>query len=337
MSIPHNRPTTSELRRDPILRRWVIIAPERVGDLVSRRAAPGTPSAECPFCPGAEAANPIEIARVPAAGAWAIRVMPDRHPLLRIEGGLDQRAVGMFDTMNAVGAHELVVDTPDHGRTWADFEPAHMTSLLAVYRDRLGDLRRDTRFRFVLVLMNQGAAWSRYSHAHSHIVATPFAPRRIEEELGGTAEYHRRKERCAFCDQLAEERHARMRLVAEHRGFLAFAPYASQHPYETWVVPSLHASDFGTVGDDALEALATLLVDVVGRLRRALGDPPYSVALHTGPLDGRHHADYHWHWEIMPLVGQELGMEWATGIVANPIPPETAADVLRRAGTPVEA
>jgi UDPglucose--hexose-1-phosphate uridylyltransferase len=331
MSPTYTRPTASELRRDPILRRWVIIAPERVGDLVPRRTGPAGPADACPFCPGAEAANPIEIARVPATGPWTIRVTPDRHPLLRIEGGLDQRAVGMFDAMNAVGAHELVVDTADHTRTWADFAPAEMAGLLGVYRDRLRDLRRDTRFRFTLVLMNQGAAWSRFSHAHSHIVATPFAPRRIEEELGGASEYHRRKERCAFCDQLAEERDARTRIVAEHAGIVAFAPFASQHPYETWIVPSLHAADFTAAGDDALLALATLVVDVLGRLRRALDDPPYSVALHTGPLDGRHHADYHWHWEIVPLVGQELGMEWATGIVSNSVPPETAADALRRA------
>jgi galactose-1-phosphate uridylyltransferase len=178
----------------------------------------------------------------------------------------------MFDAMNFVGAHELVVDAADHARTWADFTPGEMARLLGVYRDRLRDLRRDTRFRFALVLMNHGAAWSRYSHAHSHIVATPFAPRRIEEELGGAVEYHRRKERCAFCDQLAEERHAATRIVAEQAGMGALAPFASQHPYETWIVPSHHAADFGTASDDALAALGTLVVDVLGRLRRALDD-----------------------------------------------------------------
>jgi UDPglucose--hexose-1-phosphate uridylyltransferase len=328
----HDRPTTSELRRDPILRRWVIIAPERTGDLLHRHGAVEPISeAECPFCPGAEAANPVEIARVSTGTGWTIRVTPDRHPLLRIEGGLDQRAVGMADCMNAVGAHELVVDTADHARTWADFTPAHMARLLAVYRDRLRDLRRDARFRFALVLMNRGAAWSRYSHAHSHVVATPFAPKRIEEELAGCEAYYRRKERCAFCDQLAEERDLHTRIITEQPGFTAFAPYASQHPYETWLVPSRHGPDFWTTPDEALGALATLLVDVTGRLRRALDDPPFSVALHAGPLDGSHAADYHWHWEIVPLVGQELGMEWATGIVSNPVPPEAAADLLRRA------
>lgn len=329
-----DRPTVSELRRDPIHRRWVIVAPERTSDLARRRPDPAepVPASECPFCPGAEAANPVEIARADDAGGWAIRVTPDRHPLLRIEGRLDQRAAGMCDFMNAVGAHELVVDTADHARTWADFRPAHMARLLGVYRDRVRDLRRDPRFRFVLVLMNRGAAWSRYTHAHSHVIATPFAPQRIEEELAGAAAYHRRKERCAFCDLVAEDLHQRTRVVGERRGFVALAPYASQHAYETWLLPTDHGADYGAVADDALLELGSLFVDVLGRLRRALEDPPYSVALHLGPLDGSHQADYHWHWEIIPLVGQELGMEWATGIVSNPVPPEAAADTLRRAG-----
>jgi UDPglucose--hexose-1-phosphate uridylyltransferase len=311
----------------------VIVAPERTGDLVHGPAevAETVPREQCPFCPGAEAANPVEIARAADGAGWGVRVTPDRHPLLRIEGGLDQRAVGMFDYMNAVGAHELVVDTADHASSWADFGPAHMTRLLAVYRDRVRDLARDTRFRYAVILMNRGAAWSRFSHAHSHVVATPFAPKRIEEELAGAEAYHRRKERCAFCDQLAEELHLGTRVILESPGFVAFAPYASQHPYETWVLPSIHSPDFGSATDEALGSLATLLIDLTGRLRRALDDPPYSVALHGGPLDGSHAADYHWHWEIVPLVAQELGMEWATGIVSNPVPPETAADALRRA------
>src|SRR5258706_3523080 len=301
MRTVHDRPTASELRRDPILRRWVIVAPERTGDLVRRRGGPveHVSRAECPFCPGAEAANPVEIARAAAGDAWAIGVTPDRHPLLRIEGGLDQRAAGMFDCMNAVGAHELVVDTADHAHSWADFAPEHMARLLGVYRDRLRDLRRDTRFRFALVLMNRGAAWSRYSHAHSHVIPTPFAPKRAEEDLAGCDAYHRRKERCAFCDQLAEEVHLRTRVIAERPGFVAFAPYASQHPYETWVMPAHHSPDFGAATDEALSALAGLLVDVTGRLRCVLDDPPYSVAPHAGPLAGRHPADYHCYCEIV--------------------------------------
>src|SRR5262249_20700003 len=139
------------------------------------------------------------------------------------------------------------------------------------------------------------------------------------------------KERCAFCDALADERDAHTRIFADRDGFVAIAPFASQHPYETWIVPATHAADFGTTADDALPSLAQLLIEVLRALRVALDDPPHPLPPHPGPRDGTDQAAFHWHWEIVPLVGQELGMEWATGIFSTPVPPETAADALRRA------
>jgi len=183
------------------------MAPERAGDVQSRRTepAPSDRSGPCPFCPGQEHLNPAEIATASAGDGWEIRVTPDKRPLLRIEGDPERRGAGMFDEMNAIGAHELVADTRAHDVTWADFSTAHMVRLLEMYRARVADLRRDRRFRHVFVLKNHGAAWSRYAHAHSHVIATPFTPKRLEEELAGAREYHRMRERCVFCDQLTEE------------------------------------------------------------------------------------------------------------------------------------
>jgi UDPglucose--hexose-1-phosphate uridylyltransferase len=322
----------SELRRDPILRRWVIVAPERGADLVARR--PGPPPDErgpCPFCPGNEAMNPEEIAADRDGGRWWVRVTPDKHPLLHIEGDLERRGVGMFDLMNAIGAHELVSDTPEHTRAWADFSPEEMARLLAMYQSRLADLRRDRRFRHVVVLKNHGAVWSRFRHAHSHVMATPFTPKRVEEKLAGAREYHRMRERCAFCDLLAEELRLGLRVVARNERFAAFAPFASAHPYEMWLLPLQHAADFASGAGPGGLPLATLLVDALARLRAALDDPPYSVVLHAGPLDGADQAEFHWHWEIVPHLGHEIGMEWATGIFSNPVPPEEAARRLREA------
>jgi UDPglucose--hexose-1-phosphate uridylyltransferase len=322
----------SELRRDPILRRWVIVAPERGAELAARRSEP-TPgeTGPCPFCPGNEGMNPEEIAAEQDGGRWLVRVTPDKQPLLHIEGDLERRGVGMFDLMNAIGAHELVSDTPEHTRAWADFAPEQMARLLAMYQSRLADLRRDRRFRHVVIMKNHGAVWSRYVHAHSHVVATPFTPKRVEEELVGAREYHRMRERCAFCDLLAEELRAGTRVVARDDTFALFAPFASAHPYEMWLLPLRHTADFGSVTDRGTLPLAALLVDALARLRTALDDPPYSVALHAAPLDGSDQAEFHWHWEIVPHLGHEIGMEWATGIFSNPMPPEDAARRLRDA------
>jgi UDPglucose--hexose-1-phosphate uridylyltransferase len=320
----------SELRRDPILRRWVIVAPERGGEVAPRRVEPA-PDGEgpCPFCPGSEHLNPKEIAAERHEDGWAVRVTPDKHPLLRVEGDLGRRGAGMFDLMNAIGAHEVVSDTPEHARSWAEFSAAHMTRLLRTYRGRIADLRRDRRLRHAIVLKNHGAVWSRYSHAHSHVIATPFAPKRLEEELAGAREYHRMRERCVFCDQLSEELAAGTRVVARNTHFATFAPFASEYPWETWIAPVRHQADFSALPDEELVSLAELLVDALARLRAALADPPYSVVLHAGPLDGADQAEFHWHWEIVPHLGHELGMEWATGILSNPVPPEEAAAKMR--------
>lgn len=265
------------------------------------------------------------------AGEWRVRVTPDKHPLLRIEGQLAPRGAGMFDLMNAVGAHELVTDTPEHAQTWSDLPPTQMVRLLQTYRDRLRDLRRDPRFRYVSVLKNRGAVWSRYPHSHSHVIATPFTPRRIEEELGGAREYFRHKERCAFCDQLVETLGGTERVIARRGELVSFTPFASAYPYETWISAVAHQADFGAVDDETLVPLAELLVDTLARLGKACDDPAYSVALHAGALDGSDGAEFHWHWEIVPHLGHELGMEWATGIFSNPVAPEDAARRLRDA------
>jgi UDPglucose--hexose-1-phosphate uridylyltransferase len=275
--------------------------------------------------------NPDEIAAVSDGSGWRVRVTPDKRPILRIEGELARRGAGMFDRMNAIGAHELVTDTPQHTSTWADFDLSQMVTLLGMYRARTLDLRRDARFRHVLVLKNHGAVWSRYQHAHSHVIATPFTPKRLEEELAGARDYYRMKERCVFCDQISEELSAGTRVVARNDLFVTFAPFASEHPYETWITPVQHTADFGALGDRALPPLAELVVDAMARLRTALGNPPYSVALHAAPLSGGDQAEFHWHLEVVPQLGHELGMEWATGIFSNPVPPEDAAEQLRAA------
>src|SRR5262249_39613016 len=162
-----------------------------------------------------------------------------------------------------IGAHELVTDTPAHTLTWAEFPAAQMARLLETYRARTNDLRRDSRFRFVLVLKNHGAVWSRYQHAHSHLIATPFTPKRIEEELGWAREYYRMKERCVFCDQLADEMRAGTRVIGRNSEFVTFAPFASEHPYEMWITPIEHNADFGTLPDQSVLPLAELLVDAL--------------------------------------------------------------------------
>jgi UDPglucose--hexose-1-phosphate uridylyltransferase len=327
----------SELRRDPLLRRWTIIAPERRVDLITRRLLRPSAMEEkpCPFCPGSEHINPQEIHVVrtePSAQnpqGWAVRITPDRKPLLRIEGTVERRGMGLFDLMSATGAHELVIDTPEHDAHWADFDQAQMERLLGSYLVRYNDLRNDRRFRHVVIMKNYGAPWSRYPHQHSHIVAMPFTPRRIDDEFAGAKEYYRLKERCVFCDTVREEESRRSRVIAANDDFVVFAPFASGFPFETWIIPRRHMPDFGGMAERTVPALAAVFQETMAKLRTTLYDPHFSLALHSGPLNGENAEEFHWHWELIPHLSGELGTEWATGVYFNPIAPEDAAACLR--------
>lgn len=329
----------SDLRRDPLLRRWVMIAPERRGDLSLGPARPSRAADEvCPFCPGNEHLNPQELYVIRGERSatnpqgWLVRVTPDHKPLFRVEGPLQRKGIGPFDLMTGIGAHELVADTPDHQAHWADLDRAQMERLLRAYVDRFNDLRRDRRLRHAVVMKNHAAPWSRYPHQHSHVVAMAFAPRRLEDELAGAREHYTLKERCVFCDILRDEEHRRDRVVCINAEFTAVVPFASGYPFETWILPRRHAADFGTAGERTLGELAALLLDTVSRLRSTLRNPQYSLAIHSGPLHGDDAALFHWHLELVPHLGSEIGMEWATGVFCNPVPPEEAAAALR-AGT----
>lgn len=328
----------SELRREPILQRWVAITYRPWEEMVeaARRGVVGRREG-CPFCPGNEAATPPEIyaSRRPDSAAntpgWTVRVVPNKFPFLRIEGALERSGEGIYDRMTGVGAHEIVIETPSHDADWWSLPHQQVVEILGAYRSRHMDLRGDIRFRHIILARNHGPALALLPHPHSHVLALPVIPKRIEEELRGTLEYDRHKERCLFCDILKQEMGAGTRIIGETPYFLAFAPFASRYPLEICVIPKPHEHDFGALGVEALHELAGLLQRVLGALARLLPGASYSLVLHSSPLQDYAEPRYHWHVELrvrLPLGG---GFEWATGFLVNPLAPEEAARLLREA------
>ncbi|MBI3084512.1 MAG: galactose-1-phosphate uridylyltransferase [candidate division NC10 bacterium] len=329
----------TRLRRDPVSLRWVVISPGRAElpfpGLPVR--PPGVPAEACPFCPGNEAkAGPeIHVEREPGSPAngrgWWVRVVADKYPILHIEGGLEKSAEGMYDSMNAIGAHEILVETPEHDQHWAALEVLQLDRILRACQQRSVDLRNDPRFRHVIWVKNHGLPTSLFQHQHSHIVASPFVPPAIEEELRGFGTYVRWKERCVLCDVVKQECAVGHRIILQEGTVLAFAPFAPRFPYETWIVPTDHAHDFGATRTAVLRDLARALQGIVTRIRHLLNDPPYTLVLHSSPLGEFTREEYHWHLELVPRPPQVLGLEWGTGIYINPVPPEVAAERLRQA------
>lgn len=326
-----------ELRRDPIIGRWVIIAAERSkrpDDFVSLDEQPQGDGV-CPFCPGNENKTPPEVlayrepGTLPNQPGWRLRVVSNKFPALRIEGQLNRRGEGMYDKMNGIGAHEVIIETPDHDKRLAGLEQSQIEDILWAYRDRTLDLKKDPRFKYILIFKNQGrAAGASLSHSHSQLIATPIVPKRVTEELAGASEYHEYKERCVFCDMVSQELRERVRLIGENDDFVAIEPFASRFPFETWIIPKIHEAHFEEATKHEFAQLATILKETMGRLKKTLKEPPYNYVVHTAPYVNDYSREYHWHIEIMPKLTRVAGFEWGTGFYINPTSPEEAARYL---------
>ncbi|HPW55534.1 MAG: hypothetical protein KA072_10285 [Thermoanaerobaculaceae bacterium] len=341
----------SELRFDPIRRRWTIIATERrFRPHEFRRREPDEPGelGACPFEWGNEETTPPEIlAFGPAdrprnAPGWQVRVVANKFPALRVEGELTREGVGIFDRVAGVGAHEVIIETPEHMRPMADMEVGQIELVLRAWRERLADLRRDPRIRYALIFKNHGReAGASLYHPHSQLIATPIVPVVVKGELEIARDHWRRKERCIFCDLILQERALGERVAWESEHFMLLEPFAASFPFETWLLPRRHQHDFAAASDPTLADLAAVLRSFLGRVRSLLSDPPFNLILHTSPSPHPRaglpeywttiELDYHWHLEFVPRITHIAGFEWGSGYSINPTPPEEAARYLREA------
>lgn len=327
-----------ELRKDPVLGRWIIISKER-----QKRPTdffvdePKVLGGFCPLCVGNESSTPSEVLAFrtnPEAAAnspdWQVRVVPNKYPALIIEGELGKEGEGLYDRMNGIGAHEVIVESPGHEDLFWDLPVNHLSLVFRSFRDRLKDLEQDSRFRYVMIFKNYGkAAGASLEHSHSQLIALPVLPRMIVSELEGAKSYYRYKDRCIFCDIIRQEIQQDVRVVCQNDLFITIAPFAPRTPFEMWVLPKEHASGFCSLDDHKLTSLSQLFSETLRRLNRCIPNVPYNFVLHTQPLRSGEIDYFHWHFEIVPKLTSIAGFEWGTGFYINPLPPEEAAQYLR--------
>lgn len=326
-----------ELRKDPVVGRWVIMATER-----SKRPSDFNKNPEarrggpCVFCYGMEHQTPPEVlsyrdhGSAPNEPGWRVRAVPNKFPALRIEGQTGRRGMGMYDMMNGIGAHEVIIESPDHDRAMADLEPHQIEEVLWAYRDRVLDLARDERFRYVLIFKNHGAeAGASLEHPHSQLIALPIIPLSVQQELRGSSDYYQLKERCIFCDVVSQESQDRRRVVFENDHFVITCPFAARFPFELLMVPKVHSSHFEFATASEYRGLAQALKAALGALKVALADPPFNYIIHSAPIHDVASKHFHWHLELTPALTKVAGFEVGTGFYINPVPPEDAATHLR--------
>lgn len=337
----------SELRKDPILERWVIIAAER-GRRPSdfeHASMPSSSPAACVFCEGNEQRTPPEVYAIrdgtePNMPGWQVRVVPNKFPALAIEGDVTRHGVGLLDWMSGVGAHEVVIENPRHDFNLPDAPAEEMLRILQTFAQRLQDLRRDQRFRHILIFRNHGAAaGASLSHSHSQIIALSITPQIVRHKLQAARNYYRHKQRCIFCELLEQERALPDRVIYTNEHFIVLSPFAARFPFEVQIYPLAHAYDYTLMNTDQQLGLIDALQFVLQRYFEELNDPPYNLVVQTAPNPvprpghpdywGTLTYDYHWHIELMPRLTKVAGFEWGTGFYINPVSPEDAAAYLR--------
>lgn len=336
----------SEFRKDPVSKRWVIFSPERAyrpNDYKTKEDCKKTEeeNSYCPFCSGNEKKSGEEILVYPKqpnreadSPGWWVRVLENKYPALKAKDKLEKKGIGIYDKMDGLGRHEIVVETEGHIKCISELSPTEIEKVVLAYRDRYVEISQDKHIKHILIFKNYGKdAGASLEHSHSQLIATPVVPKRVETEIKGAYDYYKFRDRCVFCDIISQEILDKERLIEENDEFIAFNFFASKLPYETWIMPKVHNAYFGTINKKQIKELAKLIKNVISRIKKTLGDVDYNMVLHTSPVNISTKTDeiFHWHLEIMPKLTKIAGFEWGTGFYINPVLPEEAAKNLRNA------
>jgi UDPglucose--hexose-1-phosphate uridylyltransferase len=276
----------------------------------------------CYFCAGNEMHTPVETAAVlDDKGRWRVRVVPNKYPAVTP----DQ------DERKAFGVHEVIIESSEHLLSVTQLSVDELTRVLGVYRDRLRYWSTEPLLKHISLFKNSGfAAGASLEHIHSQLVALPYVPPSVQAELDGAASYADVHGRCVFCDFCQDEVQNAVRVVIQQGGYVAICAVAPRQPYETWLIPERHAARFEATGDGQIAALAKVLHQLLSRLEAASPGVSYNLLLHTAPYSAAE-EDYHWHWELVPRLTHEAGLEWGGGVYITPLSPERAAKHLREA------
>jgi UDPglucose--hexose-1-phosphate uridylyltransferase len=341
----------NEVRKDYLLDRWVVIATER-----SRRPTDLKKEREqakigvCPMCAGNEHMTPPAVLVYLKSGKglrkatenrderhrnWLVRCIPNLYPAFTPPGtGLAQKNIlkSKYLAM-AVGHHEVVVESQTHTEHPANARISQLTLVVNAYIDRLRELSAKPHVRYVSIFRNHGLeAGASLSHAHSQIIAAPMIPTTVKEEMKASKEFWTKNENCIFCN-ISKKESEGPRLIVENSRFTVFAPYASVHPLEFWIIPKRHEATPLDLSQDEVRTLAETMKTCLGALKTLVNDPPYNYGFHLA-LDKTASKFYHWHLEVYPKLAIWAGFELSTGMYINTVTPEAAAESLRKTISP---
>ncbi len=325
----------TELRLDPLTRDWTIFNESRAFP-PSTRSVRNDVLAESPFRAGLETFAAHALHHSAGESGWQVRVVPNRLPVLRVEGDSQPQADGLYEHLDAVGANEIVIEDPG-SRTLDELPAGAIAQVIRAWAVRIEDLMRDHRLRSFTVLKSVGsAAGQTVAHSLSQIVAMAIVPPSLRRKIRHAEDHFALRKRSLFADIIEHERRNASRVVHENGDFFTFCPYAARAPFELAIWPKRNGADFHRITHGESDSLAQSLGLALRRLNRAINHPPYHLTLTTAPsrvasaedwasLD----EDFRWHITITPVLHPPDALPAATGCHVNGIWPEVAADYLR--------
>ena len=336
----------SEIRYDRLHDTHVIISPERLHRPDCNFSAEQAKSSDkaCPFCEGNEKMTPPEIFSIRAKDSfanekrWQTRVVPNLYKAVQIEAA-HQHHFGLFEYWEGFGAHEVIIDTPEHHTSMAQWSEENVIQWLKTLRARTADLRNDHRIAYISLFKNEGKeAGSTQAHSHTQLIGLPIIPKVQREEFQRSYEHYKQHAEPILGSLLKHEEEDAQRIIAKAGDFTAFCPYASAYPFEVMISSKEALGQIDTISDERIEQLAPLLLGVLKKMKMQLGCFDFNLSVSTPPLQedsvGREllscvDAACHFYIRIMPRIYKYGGFEQTTGMIINPVSPELAAKLLK--------
>lgn len=325
----------SELRQNMATREWFVIATERAKrphDFSSqkRHREDYKHSDTCPFCPGNEHMTPTTAYKYQKDGSWFIRSVPNKFSAFSKEGDTLRKMEGIFRTMNGVGIHEVIIESPIHNDHYTTMPVDHIAQVIKAYQNRFLEALDDERVEAVIIFKNYGpTAGCSLAHPHSQMIAMPLVPMPMRFRLETAKRVFDDRGRCVFCIMMQEEMRDKVRIVTENDSFVVFCPFASGAAFETWIMPKRHNPTFGNISGREIKDLAAIMKDLFTRYYHGLNDPDFNFAIKTPPRDESNDRAFHWYIQVLPKLTKMAGFELGTGMLINVTLPEKNAEFLR--------
>lgn len=326
----------SEFRYCKLSKEWILFAPERLlrpKDFYHN----GNKKDEeetCPFDRNKEHLTPHEITRISQDDNWQCRVVPNLYNALSIDIEPKSFKEGFFDTFSGFGAHEVLIETPFHDKQMCDYEYNEFNNYLNLLQQRTQNLQKDIRLEYVSVFKNHGYnAGASLSHAHTQLMAMPFLPKKIQEEIEHKKRYYDEHKRALLDDMVYEELSYGKNIVCENADFVAYCPYASSVAFEVKIVSKKKLSSLVEFESKDISSLSDMLHDFFQRFKRTLGaNVAFNLIFKNAPYvnyDEKTKAYFRFSIQILPRLYTMAGFELDSGMLINVVLPHIAAQAYK--------